>query len=1203
MKTEKNLVSGRKPQNYRAENGRYIVRHPTQKYNRALYGAPDPESHHRFLLIGGDLPEAILYRSGNAGRIFWGVVCGQSFRPLSRFDDIRAAYDAGMLEYRIGDSACGDMQITLTMLPLARQPGGVFRICLANFPAGARLVTFFGGADGIKSDRAMDAGYYNETNSRQGVAFRAASCAGNRFSFAGNRFTMEYDSHSVAGRFSADGLFRFADGEAMAHGALNMSDAPSARPLIGYTITPDETGRCEFWLALQASSGAGTPPPADPAACYAESLRHRETVCRAFQADTPDAELDAAARAACAAEEGIWLRPVFAHGAWSWNLPLSGWRSLYGPIAMGMHARVRTEGAFFMSLQLNGQNAPWDPAKALSFSSPGFPVRALTDAAGRGKDAGDFGRVPEPDPAFALARQSLHGLFIGKGFLPELPTSLWRAQYDMQEVFFDEMIAEYEWSGDEGFAQELLPHLLCHLDWERRCFDADGDGLYENFANFWASDGMFYSGAGCALASAYNYRACLAAADMRRRMGRDDREYRARAEKIRQAVKSRLWLAAEGHPAECVDDSGNKLVHPAVSVPTIVHCAESGVLDDFQLYQTLQYARHALEWVPVGTGDGELIWNTGWVPYVWSVRDIDYADVLHLSIACYQAGDRATGYRLLRGAVVDSTCRSVSPGAFLCVREGKSIDFADTVSMFSRAVAGGLFGIRPQMPDGTVTVSPALPDEWQHAAIRLPDFSCDCRWDGLTQTVTLSSRKLCRQIFRLPARRARVLSVCVDGRESPWEAEAGIGSPYIRICSESGAAHTVRIRYGGEPLCRADFPAVVAAGEPFELHTHGYRADELYDPQGAVAEWSRQADGNLSVCPAGRMGWHTFFVRLTAGELSLWNPVSLRVTGGLAAVEPTFDPARHSVAFRLENSRGRVAEVTDPAVTAETERRVPPHSRSGRLRLALPQAQPLWPGHNRFAVACGADNVPGAFCDWAIPWPAGARAVMPDLREWYNDRAADIFRHEYRSPRSPACSLQVPLHLFPSDWCVTDASAVRDMHTDRLRELVEGDGILHTDGGIPFRVEPDPASPNVVFVSKWDNFPDRVRIPLHGRGSRLYLLFCGYTNAMQCDVTNAVFRLRYADGTEQPLPLVPPHNFRSLEKGPETERPEDAFCYRGDPACRIRIGRLNRAVDSSGIYAQVLDLPLADRPLESLTLEAVANDMVAGLMGVTIGTL
>lgn len=1200
----KKLVSGRRPQNYRAENGRYVIRHPTQRYNRALYGAPDPASHHRFLLIGGDLPAAILYCSGNAGRIFWGIDDGRSFRLLSRLCRIRTTYDGGMLEYRMGDTAYEGMEIVISMLPLAGRPGGVFRMRLRNFPAGARLITFFGGADGVKSDRSMDAGYYGESDARQGIAFRPASCAGSLFSFAGKRFTLPYNGKCVAGCFSVDGAFQFADADAMVKGRLKSSDRPPAHPLIAYAAAPDRAGGRECYLKLQVTPQDEALAPAEPALCYAEALRHRESVCRVFRTDTPDAELDAAARAACAATEGIWLSPVFAHGAWSWNLPLAGWRSLYGPIVMGMHRRVRTEGSLFLSLQLNGQNTPWDPARALRFSSPAFPVRALAGPAGRGQNFADFGRVPEPDPAFSLARQSPHSLFIGEGFMPYLPTSARRVQYDMQEVFFDEMIGECEWSGDEPFARELLPHLLRHLDWEKRCFDPDGDGLYENYANFWASDGVFYSGAGCALASAYNYRACVAAADMLRRLGRDDAPYRARAARIRDAINRRLWLTADGHPAECADCYGNRLVHPDVSLPTIVHCAESGVLDDFQTYQMLQYAAHSLERVPVGPGEGELVWNTNWVPYVWSVRDIDYADVLHLSLACFQAGDRRAGYRLLRGAVVDSTCRSVSPGAFLCVREGKSIDFADTVSLFSRAVAAGLFGIRPQMPDGTVTVSPALPDEWEHAGIRLPDFSCDCRWDGSTQTVTICSAKPCRKILRLPARRSRIEAVSADGQDVPWETEAGIGEPYIRICTESGTRHTVQIRYGGEPLHPPEYPSTVAAGEPFELLTHGYPIAELRDPQGIVAGRSLQADGNLSVRPAGLAGWHTFFLRLMVGKLSFWSPVNLRVTKGPAVREPAFDAARRAVSFRLENSRGQSAETTDPSVTTQTGRRISPRSQSRRLWLLLPREQTLWPGDNRFSVECGSrGRITGHFCDWDIPWPAGARAIMPKLRKFYNDRVADIFRHTYRSPRSPYCSLQVPLHLFPSDWCVTDSAAALGMHTGRLAELADQKGILHTGGGIPFRVEPDPARPNVVFVSKWDNFPDRVLIPLPGTGSRLYLLFCGYTNAMQCGVTNAVLQLRYADGSAQRLPLIPPHNFRSLEKGPETERPEDAFCYRGDPVHRLLIGRLGRAPDSPGVYAQVLGLSLAGRRLESLTLEAVANDMVAGIMGITIAHL
>jgi hypothetical protein len=103
---------------------------------------------------------------------------------------------------------------------------------------------------------------------------------------------------------------------------------------------------------------------------------------------------------------------------------------------------------------------------------------------------------------------------------------------------------------------------------------------------------------------------------------------------------------------------------------------------------------------------------------------------------------------------------------------------------------------------------------------------------------------------------------------------------------------------------------------------------------------------------------------------------------------------------------------------------------------------------------------------------------------------------------------------------------------------------------------------------------------------------------------NAEIILQYANGEIQTVPLIHPDNFRSLEAGPGTERPEDRNCYGRQDIRRVQIGWRNQAADQpgqdNGIYAQLLEMPLLDQALQSLVIRAVANDIIIGLMGVTI---
>ena len=83
------------------------------------------------------------------------------------------------------------------------------------------------------------------------------------------------------------------------------------------------------------------------------------------------------------------------------------------------------------------------------------------------------------------------------------------------------MLRHYAWTGDMEFLKETWPALKRQLEWEKRNFDADGDGLYDAYAAIWASDALQYSGGGVAHTSAYNYFANKKAAEIAKLLGED----------------------------------------------------------------------------------------------------------------------------------------------------------------------------------------------------------------------------------------------------------------------------------------------------------------------------------------------------------------------------------------------------------------------------------------------------------------------------------------------------------------------------------------------------------------------------------------------------------------------------------------------------------------------------------------------------------
>jgi hypothetical protein len=122
-----------------------------------------------------------------------------------------------------------------------------------------------------------------------------------------------------------------------------------------------------------------------------------------------------------------------------------------------------------------------------------------------------------------------------------------------------------------------------------------------------------------------------------------------------------------------------------------------------------------------------------------------------------------------------------------------------------------------------------------------------------------------------------------------------------------------------------------------------------------------------------------------------------------------------------------------------------------------------------------------------------------------------------------------------------------------------------------------------------------VRVPVGKRAETVWLLVCGSTNPMQTRIANAEVRFKYADGRVEKLELVPPLNFWSLCPfgGIDYSYEIDGFCLPKQPPPAVQLGNNCRAM--------VLSWKL--RPavkLEDVTLETLSQDVVIGLMGVSL---
>lgn len=228
------------------------------------------------------------------------------------------------------------------------------------------------------------------------------------------------------------------------------------------------------------------------------------------------------------------------------------------------------------------------------------------------------------------------------------------------------------------------------------------------------------------------------------------------------------------------------------------------------------------------------------------------------------------------------------------------------------------------------------------------------------------------------------------------------------------------------------------------------------------------------------------------------------------------------------------------------------------------------------------------------------------INSLYNAEVDDIFKNEYLSPRPATTTLQIPVQGI-GEWCHPKQTA--EINDSVFRELISDDTFMVA--GVPFNTPKE--GDNIIYTTLWDNYPDQISIPLEGKASSLYLLLAGSTNHMQSRMDNGVITVTYTDGSYCRLPLINPDNWCPIEqdfyidnKAFYTTEPRP---YRVALATGTVSRDLGNELNIDGVYgreipggaAQMLRMIIDDsKQLEKLTITPLSNDVVIGLMGITL---
>lgn len=189
---------------------------------------------------------------------------------------------------------------------------------------------------------------------------------------------------------------------------------------------------------------------------------------------------------------------------------------------------------------------------------------------------------------------------------------------------------------------------------------------------------------------------------------------------------------------------------------------------------------------------------------------------------------------------------------------------------------------------------------------------------------------------------------------------------------------------------------------------------------------------------------------------------------------------------------------------------------------------------------------------------------------------------------------------------VSNSTYLPEVNDSEFRSMIVKDEFIAM--GVPFRTSA--TGRNIAFTSLYDNYPDSISIPLSGRYQQAWLLMAGTTNHMQSRIANGIVVAQYNDGTADTLQLVNPDNWCPVERDYYVDgkafqvaepRPYRVAFASGKVSRKLSAPTNAQGGEIKGGAATMLRMPLnRKKKLQSLTLRTLSNDVVIGLMAVTL---
>jgi hypothetical protein len=535
-------------------------------------------------------------------------------------------------------------------------------------------------------------------------------------------------------------------------------------------------------------------------------------------------------------------------------------------------------------------------------------------------------------------------------------------------------------------------------------------------------------------------------------------------------------------------------------------------------------------------------------------------------------------------------------------------DFGDPVGMYSRVVIQGLFGIEPDLMNNRITIRPGFPSDWNKASVSTSDIEFSFKRENLTDLYSIKSHfnKPLKIELIVKAIKSKIKNVFVNGKVQSWKLDESTGFPAIIINCSNTKDCDIRIEWEGSNLETALYPSEGVPGDLWKL-TSKNKILKIYDPQGILKNSEIKADFLQGIL-TGEQGFHTMFVEMQKDQMTWWEPVNIELKEPFSIICDSEKPnLQFSIKNNTNNNHDLELNVNPNSVSFSKQIKLKTGETSELIH--VPDGNSVFGTNTLVITEKGKTIYKTELINWNIA-STSANYETINIDSHLNASVSDIFKHQYLSPRSPYTTLQIPKQGI-GEWCHPQQTAA--VNDSGFRKKVTAN-IFNTPFGIPFQTNGDTGK-NIAFTSLWNNYPQKINIPLSGKASHAYLLMAGTTNHMQCHITNGAVTIHYADGSEDSLQLINPETWLPIEQDLYT----DGYAFRSRLPQPYRVafktGFVSRNlgkesnISPNEVYGRsidggagiLVDLPLnSKKEIKSLSVQTIANDVIVGLMGITL---